>query len=158
MNLAFKQILVATDFSGPSALALEYAQTLARRFGAALVAVHVVEDPFPIAPEFDPPEIASYRTRLVEEARRKLADTVAAVSDVEVSAEVLVGTAARRIVDAAAAHGSDLIVMGTRGRGAVAALLMGSIAERVVRTADCPVMTVHDPRGAAAEARARLAS
>ena len=158
MNLAFKRILVATDFSEPAGLALEYAQTLARRFGATLVVVHVLEDPFPIAPEFDPPEVAAYRTGLVEKARRELAHAVAGVADVEVHTEVQVGSAAGRIADAAAAHQADLIVMGTRGRGLVAAWLTGSVAERVVRTADCPVMTVHASREAAAEARARLST
>jgi nucleotide-binding universal stress UspA family protein len=155
MNLGFKTILVATDFSPPSALALEYAHTLARRFGAALVVVHIIEDPFPVGAEFYPPEVDSYRTRMVEKATRELADAVAPVNDVKVSPEVLVGSTARRIIEAAAVHDADLIVMGTRGHGAMAALLMGSVAERVVRTADCPVMTVHDPRAAAKEARAR---
>jgi nucleotide-binding universal stress UspA family protein len=158
VNLAFKQILVATDFSAPSALALEYAHTLARRFGASLAVVHIVEEPFPAGSEFYPPEIAAYRTRLIDEGTRALANAVAAITDVTISAEVLVGATASRIVEAAAERQADLIVMGTRGRGAVAALLMGSVAERVLRTADCPVMTVHDPRAAVEQARARLAS
>jgi nucleotide-binding universal stress UspA family protein len=153
MNLGFKQILVAIDFSEPSALALEYAQTLARRFGATLVVVHVVEEPFPVASGFSPHDIAAYRMRLVEQAKRKLVRAVATIAGVGIVAEVLVGTTARGIVEAAAAHDIDLIVMGTRGHGAAAATLMGSVAECVVRSADCPVMTVHDPRGAAEEAR-----
>jgi nucleotide-binding universal stress UspA family protein len=157
MNRGFKRILVATDFSAPSGLALEYAHTLARRFGAALLVVHVVEEPFPVGAEFYPPEVASYRTRLIDEATRELAAAVATLTDVEVKAEVLVGTTPRKITEAAAVHEVDLIVMGTRGRGAVATWLMGSVAERVVRTADCPVMTVHDAR-AAVEERARLAT
>ena len=158
MNLGFKRILAATDFSAPSALALEYAHTLARRFDAALVVVHVVEEPFPVGSEFYPPEVASYRTRLIETAKGDLANAVATITDVDVTAEVLVGTTARRIIEAAAVHDADLIVMGTRGRGAVAAFLMGSVAERVVRTADCPVLTVHDTRAAAEAARDRLAT
>jgi nucleotide-binding universal stress UspA family protein len=155
MNLAFKQILVATDFSEPSELALEYAHTLARKFGAALAVVHVVEEPFPIASEFSPADVASYRTRLVDEATRELSGAVSALTDVPVRAEVVVGSTAQGIVEAATERGADLIVMGTRGRGAVATLLMGSVAERVVRTADCPVLTVHRSR-AAAEECARL--
>ena len=158
MNLAFRHILVPTDFSEPSALALEYAHTLARRFGATLAVVHVVQQPFPVGSEFDPPDVAAYRTRLIEEAKRELVRAVATVSDVDVVAEVLVGATARTIVEAAAQHQADLIVMGTRGRGALATRLMGSVAERVVRSADCPVMTVHDPCGAVEDARARLAS
>jgi nucleotide-binding universal stress UspA family protein len=156
MNLGFKQILVATDFSAPASLALEYAHTLARRFGAALRVVHVVEEPFPIGSEFYPPEIASYRTKLVEEATRKLADLAPAAAEVPVHAEVLIGPTARKILEAAILHRADLIVMGTRGRGAMATFLLGSVAQAVVRAADCPVMTVHDPQ--AAEERDRLAS
>jgi nucleotide-binding universal stress UspA family protein len=52
---------------------------------------------------------------------------------------------AAAIVDYAAQHAIDLIVMGTHGRGAISHLLMGSVAERVVRTAGCPVLTVHHP-------------
>ena len=145
MNLGFKRILVATDFSEPSALALEYAHTLARRFDATLVVVHVVEDPFPVGAELESPDIAAYRTTLVERAKRELARAVAAVSDVEVHAEVLIGTAARRIVEAAAQHQADLIVMATRGRGAVASWLTGSVAERVVRASQVPVVTTRHP-------------
>lgn len=58
--------------------------------------------------------------------------------------EVVAGTATRRILDVADESSADLIVMGTRGRGAIVTFVMGSVAERVVRMADCPVMAVHD--------------
>jgi len=158
MNLAFKRILVATDFSAPAALALEYARMLARRFEAELLVIHVVEDPFPIRAEFDAPDIAAYRQRLVDDAKRDLATAVAALTDVAVRTEVLVGTTTRRILDAANESSADLIVMGTRGRGAIVTFVMGSVAERVVRMADCPVMAVHDVHAAALLDRARLAT
>jgi nucleotide-binding universal stress UspA family protein len=158
MNLAFTTIIVATDFSPPSALALEYAHTLARRFQAGLIAVHVVEEPFPVGAEFYPPEVALVRTRLLDDAKRELEEAVAGLDDVDLTAEVLIGPTARRIVECAATHDADLIVMGTRGRGAVATFLMGSVAECVVRTATCPVMTVHDSGRAAAEERERLST
>ena len=158
MNLAFRTILAATDFSASSALALEYAHTLARHFGAHLVVVHVVEEPFPVGAEFYPPEVASFRTRLLDDAKRELASVAAGLDDVASSVEVQIGPTARRIVECAAAHDADLIVMGIRGRGAVATFLMGSVAERVVRTATCPVMTVHDTGQAAAEERERLST
>jgi nucleotide-binding universal stress UspA family protein len=158
MNLAFRTIVVATDFSPPSALALEYAHTLSRRFHAGLLVVHAVEEPFPVGAEFYPPEVALFRARLLDEAKRELADAVGSLDDVDVTAEVLIGPIARSVVECAAAHDADLIVMGTRGLGAVATFLMGSVAERVVRTATCPVMTVHDGGRAAAEERERLST
>jgi nucleotide-binding universal stress UspA family protein len=155
MNLAFKRIVVATDFSRASDLAVQYARTLAVRFGASMHIVHVIEEPFPISPELYIHEIPDFRERLVKEARRQLDVSLGEVPDVQVTSEVLIGTVARRIVEAAAAADADLIVMGTHGRGALGHLLVGSVAERVVRTAGCPVLTVRDPQaasGAAAKA------
>lgn len=150
MNLAFKRIVVATDFSRASDLAVQYARTLALRFGATVHIVHVVEEPFPISPELYVHEIPDFRERLVKEARRQLDVTVQEVPDVPVTSGVLVGTVARRIVEAATSADADLIVMGTHGRGALGHLLVGSVAERVVRSALCPVLTVRDPQAATA--------
>jgi nucleotide-binding universal stress UspA family protein len=82
--------------------------------------------------------------RAVEEAQQHLASTLAGLEGPEVIGQVLVGLAPKKIVEYAADHDVDLIVMGTHGRGALAHLLMGSVAERVVRTAPCPVFTVRD--------------
>jgi len=158
MNLAFKRILVPTDFSAPAALALEYARMLARRFEAELIVVHVVEDSMPIGAEFDVPEIAAYRRRLIDDATRELAVAVAALTDVTVRTAVLTGRTTRSILDAANEYSADLIVMGTRGRGPIATFVMGSVAERVVRMADCPVMAVHDVHAAALLDRVRLST
>jgi nucleotide-binding universal stress UspA family protein len=152
MNLAFKRIVVATDFSRASELAVQYARTLALRFGASMHLVHVVEEPFPISPELYIHEIPDFRERLVTEARRQLGVSVAEVPDIAVTSEVLIGTVARRIVEAAATSDADLIVMGTHGRGALGHFLVGSVAERVVRTAGCPVLTVRDPQAGTAGA------
>ena len=142
MNLAFKTILVATDFSDASTLALEYARVLAQRFGAGLRVLHVVETPHPIGSEFYVPEVESVTEHAVQRAQQQLAATLAAVSGDDVIGQVLVGNAARKIVEYANDHDIDVIVMGTHGRGAIAHLLVGSVAERVVRTAPCPVFTV----------------
>jgi nucleotide-binding universal stress UspA family protein len=147
MNLAFKRIVVATDFSPASDLAIQYAQALAHRYKASIHVIHVVEEPFPITPELYIHEIPDFRERLVTDARRQLEQAIAGI-DVSVTSEVLVGTVAGRIVEAATAADADLIVVGTHGRGAIGHLLMGSVAERVVRTAPCPVLTVRDPQGA----------
>jgi len=84
--------------------------------------------------------------RLPEEAETELVRASATITDLKVTTEVLLGHIATSIVDAAAANQTDLIVMGTHGHGAMLHLLMGNVAERVVRTALCPVLTVREPK------------
>lgn len=144
MNLAFKTILVATDFSDASTLALEYARVLAQRFGAGLRVLHVVETPIPLGSELYVPEVMTVSERAVHEAQQQLAVTLAHVTGDDVIGQVLVGNAAKKIVEYASDHDVDVIVMGTHGRSALAHLLMGSVAERVIRTAPCPVLTVRE--------------
>jgi len=148
--ILLKQILVATDFSEPSDAALAYGRELARTFGAQLTVLHVAEN---IAARaygadgfvFAEPELQ----RDVETAARRQLDAQLSDEDrAQLRAEGVVLTAnstAVAIVGFAQETKVDLIVMGTHGRGAVAHLLMGSVAERVVRTAPCPVLTVRHP-------------
>jgi len=159
MNLAFKTILVATDFSDASKLALEYARVLADRFDAGLRVLHVVQTPMPMGSEMYVPEVMTVAERAVQEAQEQLASTLAQLDGDNVIGQVLTGLAPRKIVEYAADHDADLIVMGTHGRGALEHLLMGSVAERVVRTAPCPVFTVRDTealRWAPAKAEATM--
>jgi nucleotide-binding universal stress UspA family protein len=149
MNLAFRKIVVATDFSPPSQLALQYAKALATRFGAALHLVHVVEEPFPTGVEFYMPDMSSFRERRVTDAERRLTEIIADIGMADSTCEVRVGNPARRITEIASDRDADVIVMGTHGRGPVAHFIMGSVAERVVRTAGCPVLTVRDTNAAA---------
>ena len=155
MNLAFKTIVVAADFSPPSELALEYARTLAKRFGASLQLIHVLAEPYPLGVEGYVPDVANLRKSLLHNAHQRLATSLAAMPDDGMTGEVLVGNPARRIIEAAASKNADLIVMGTHGRGGVAHLLMGSVAERVVRTAPCPVLTVRETDASKADLPAR---
>ena len=84
---------------------------------------------------------------MLHEAQARLAyRAVAPTGEVRVRHEVLFGDGAKTIADYAAIRGCDLIVMGTHGRTGVAHLLMGSVAERLVRTAPCPVFTVRQRR------------
>jgi nucleotide-binding universal stress UspA family protein len=126
----FNRILVPTDFSPASDAALDYARILAAKFGASLQLLHVIDDP-------------SASTFLAQ-ARERLARTISATDRARLHAtsEAFVGTPAPAIVDYATATGTGLIVMGTHGRTGLAHLLMGSVAEQVVRTAPCPVLTV----------------
>jgi nucleotide-binding universal stress UspA family protein len=144
--IALKNILVATDYSESAGVALAYGRDLARTFGARLHVVHMVEDVMlRYSPEvgFASPELqknletAANRDldRLITEDDRRTLTVIPAVqSCVNIPAA---------IVDYARANTIDLIITGTHGRGAVKHFLMGSVAERVVRTATCPVLTVH---------------
>lgn len=143
------RILVPTDFSPASDAALGCARRLATRFGASLHLLHVLEDP-PVGGTFgsefylaDSPDM---RTARLNDARDRLAHRMMPVdrSQVHATPEVIFGQSAQTIVDYAADGDVDVIVMGTHGRGGMAHLLMGSVAERVIRTAPCPVLTVRD--------------
>ena len=143
--VALKNILVATDFSEPSAVAMAYGRDLARSYRARLHVLHVVEDVtvrYSTEVAFALPEI---QADLEKAARR---DLEALITDddrktLEVTPVVATGVnLAQAVVDYAREQAIDLIVTGTHGRGAVKHLLMGSVAERIVRTAPCPVLTV----------------
>jgi nucleotide-binding universal stress UspA family protein len=146
----FTRILVPTDFSEPSEAALEYAKGLAARFGASLRLVHVVEDPIvtgAFGAETYVPEPIGFSAALRADAEQRLATllTPADLGTLRATTEVLSGPSASTIVNAARELGVDLIVMGTHGRTGVVHALMGSVTERVVRSAPCPVLTVHAP-------------
>jgi universal stress protein A len=148
MTPDIKRILVPVDFSAGSHRALDYAHGLAVKFDAALHLVHVCEMPGMMTPALDVYAVAhsDWSRRLGEEAERELTRTAAALTDVTVTTEVLFGSPARSIVEAAGTNTADLIVMGTHGHGAVMHALMGNVAERVVRMAACPVLTVREPK------------
>lgn len=142
-----RHILVPTDFSTTSDAALEYARDVADRFGASLHLLHVLQDPFvngPLVSEAYLTDTPGVRTTILDEARARLAHRLGPLDQQTFSAhaEVVFGQGADTIVEYAADRGIDLIVMGTHGRTGMAHLLLGSIAERVVRTAHCPVLTV----------------
>src|SRR5688572_20449843 len=145
------RILVPTDFSTTADAALEYAFVLADRFGASLQLLHVLADPFMadgMAAETYVLDVPALRDAMLQDARERLAHRAAPreKTTTRIETEVLFGHGARTIAEYAAERGADLIVMGTHGRTGVAHLLLGSIAERLVRTAPCPVLTVRHPR------------
>jgi nucleotide-binding universal stress UspA family protein len=135
------QILVATDFSDASHVALDYGRALARTFGASLHVLHVMENTFLRAVPGNPyllkaAAVKHLTERITDDDRTQLN----AVTTLETS-----DNPADEIVKFAAGHDIGLIVMGTHGRGTMALLLAGSVAEKVVRTAPCPVLTVRHP-------------
>lgn len=142
----FTRILVPTDFSLTADAALDYARALAAKFGASLHLLHVLEDPVtsgPLTPTSSL-EASTFQSTLLDDARLRLAHRAlpGPLAQMRATTDAIAGTATRAIVEYAATHGIDLIVMGTHGRTGVAHLLIGSVAERVVRTAPCPVLTV----------------
>ena len=139
------RILVPTDFSVHADAAMRYALELARRFNATVHLLNVVEDPLAAgvwSSEIYTAEIAGLQINLVRDAEKRLCASVPQNAGT-VTCEVRRGPAAKQILEAARECGSDLIVMGTRGRTGVAHVLMGSVAEKVVRLASCPVLTLH---------------
>lgn len=148
--MTIRRVLVATDFSEASNAALTYGRELAGRFGATLHVLNVVQEIYVdilgaenyvgIAPDF--------QQQIEDDARARLKELVVdrdqsgpSITPVVVTASapafVIVGYAREQVI--------DLIVMGTHGRGGFAHLLLGSVAEQVVRLAPCPVLTVRHP-------------
>jgi universal stress protein A len=144
------KILVPTDFSATADAALEYAKVLAGQLGVSLHLLHVFSDPYAVAahaPDVYATVPPTLRERALEEARECLRQRLTAEEEERFhgTCDIVCGLTARQIVAYADDNAIDLIVMGTHGRRGVAHLLLGSVAEHVVRTATCPVLTVRDP-------------
>jgi nucleotide-binding universal stress UspA family protein len=149
------RILVPTDFSPSADAALGCARRLAARLSGSIRLLHVVEHPgfdASYGSELSFPEVAVVREEQVDHARTDLShrSSLDGHSRVRVTSDVLLGPSSTMIADYAGDNGFDLIVMGTRGRGGFARLLIGSVAESIIRTAPCPVLTVKDSETAAA--------
>lgn len=141
-----KTIVVATDFSKHSAAAIDWAADLARRYSASLNVVHVVQPFVPYAPGFGTYVPADVDQIALGEAKKTLDEIrsrVEALGATEVSTEVVQGTPGQQIIEQVAAKHADLLVVGTHGHTGLKHLLLGSTAEKLVRTAPCPVLTVH---------------
>lgn len=145
--VTLKNLLVATDFSEPSNVALVYGRDLARSYGARLHVLHIVEDlTMRYASEVGlmPPDL---QKDLEARARRDLAAVITDDDRRTINVEPVVASemsVAEGIVTYAKQHAIDLIITGTHGRGAFKHFVMGSVAERVVRMAPCPVLTVRE--------------
>ncbi len=139
---AVRRILVPLDFSELSEEALRYARELALTYGARLDLLHVVEDiSLPSAYGAGPVDIVV--PEVVENSERYLADLADRVLGHEhVVAHVIPGYAVSTILDFTDRNDIDLMVIATHGRSGVERLMMGSVAERVIRRAQCPVFTV----------------
>jgi nucleotide-binding universal stress UspA family protein len=147
--IALRRILVPTDFGEPSTKALLYGRALCSAFGATLHVLHVVEDPFVVGAAVHGylAAVPDLRERALADGQRRLDEALpeeerrAAGMD----SAIRMGHPCEEILRYAGDKDIDLVVMGTHGRSGVAHLLLGSVAERVVRTAPCPVLTVRHP-------------
>jgi nucleotide-binding universal stress UspA family protein len=147
--IKINNILVATDFGTASETALTYGRQLARNFGARLHVMHVVENALLWAGvDSGGVDLTMLQAQLQESARDKLRSLLTDEDRRELRAVTAIRTQnnpAFAIVEYAKSENMDLIVIGTHGRGAMAHLLMGSVAEKLVRIAPCPVLTVRSP-------------
>lgn len=134
-----QKILYPTDFSSPGRTALEMASCLAHDRGAKLLIVHVEEPPT----AYGGGELYyGVQEPNVEELQRMLSEVVPTHPSVPYEHRLVMGSPAIAIVELAEKEGVSMIVMPTHGRSGLMRLLMGSVAEEVVRKAKCPVLTV----------------
>ena len=144
----FRKILAPTDFSAPAEHGLRLAANVSRSYDGSVTILYVYDPMSYALPDGYVLYTSAQLSRMVAEFERRLADAQRLVLDagaVHVETRLRQGIAPSEIADFAAEGDFDLIVMGTHGRTALAHLFLGSVAERVVRTAPCPVLTVRAP-------------
>jgi nucleotide-binding universal stress UspA family protein len=145
---SFDTILFANDFSENSEYAFDYALTLAKKFDARLIIIHVINEPVDLRGFYVPhisfenleKEIAESAEKMMEKFCRTRAKDYAKVETVVIS-----GIPNEEIIRKAGETGAGLIVLGTHGRKGLDHILFGSTAERVLRSAPCPVLSVRMP-------------
>jgi len=138
--MKLERILLATDFSPPARAAEDYAMSLASDWSARLTVMTVLEFPPGMDPEY--PLNQHYLTQRMSEATDELAELKqrSLRRRIQVGTRIATGIPSLEINQAAEEEDSDLIVVGTRGKSGLAHVLLGSTAERVIRTARCPVL------------------
>jgi len=146
VDMGFKKILVATDFSDYAARAIEYAEVLCKQFGSEILLLHVIEsftysltDSMTVIGHDQ--ALSATAEALLENLQNRLLAEGFSVEGV-----VTHGRAYKEIVEKATEEASDLIVIGSHGRTGMEQLLLGSVAEKVVRLANCPVLTIPGKR------------
>jgi len=144
--ISIRRILAPTDFSDNSTRAVRYAAELAAKFEAELVLLHVVQDLALVLPDAVMPTAVATPNLddMIAAAKTGIANLVGSLhlSELNPMAEVRVGSPATEIVAAAADLKADLLCVSTHGRTGLAHFLLGSVAEKIVRHAPCPVLSV----------------
>ena len=146
--IKFERILYATDFSESSEHAFQYALTLARQFNSRLIVLHVINEPVDLRGFYVPHISFENLEKEIELGAEKMMARFCSTHIVNFdNYETLIvsGIPYEEILKKAQEHQAGLIVMGTQGRTGLDHLLFGSNAERVVRKALCPVITVRHP-------------
>ena len=148
MELSIKKVLVPIDFSDYSKSALKYAVNFAKSFGADITLIYVVE-PIIYPPDFSMGQIAipavnTEWDQVAQEELTKLAKNEIS-SDVKVKTIIKTGKPFVEIIETASDENIDLIIISTHGHSGVEHILFGSTAEKVVRKAPCPVLTLREP-------------
>jgi nucleotide-binding universal stress UspA family protein len=141
LTLEIKRILFPTDFSPFSEKALPFARSLAKEFGATLVVFHATEIPV-VMPEALPDSAIVLGPELHDESRQLVQKICEGITEVTTEGEVSIGAAHREIGKYAKDSAVDLIVIPTHGRSGIGHILFGSTAEKVVRVAPCPVLSI----------------
>ena len=147
--IKIEKVLVATDFGEAADAALHYGREFARTFGAQLHVLNIVENAAMfLGPEAVGLDFARVQADIEAGAQQALARVVTAEDREQLQAVTAIragGATAFEIVAYAKQAGIDVIIVGTHGRGPMGHLMMGSVAEKVVRMAPCPVLTVRHP-------------
>lgn len=145
---SFTKILTAIDFSENSECAFDYALTLATQFNAELMLVHVINEPVDLRGFYVPHISFEQLEKEIEEGAVKMMETFCQErlgTFANYKTAIVTGIPYDEITAAAVKMDASLIVLGTHGRTGLDHILFGSTAERVVRTAHCPVLTVRLP-------------
>lgn len=140
MTISISKILVPTDFSETAEKAVTYGVELAKRFNAKLDLLHAFDEVILYAPT----TADVYREKFEAGIQEDLDKVTSKMEGVEVESVMRRGAPFVEIIRYAKENDVDLIVIGSHGRGAVMHMLLGSVAEKVVRKAPCPVLTVRD--------------
>ena len=140
--MEIKKILVPVDFSENSKKILGSASDIAEKFGAALSVVFVVQSFDDYSGFFVPHmPVAQFEEEMVQGAEQKMASFLSDYAGLE--SKVLVGDVGEEVVRHAEDAGIDMIIMGTHGYRGIEKVMFGSVAEKVVKTAPCPVLTIN---------------
>lgn len=146
--IALKNIVVATDFGEAAGTALAYGRDFARAFSARLHVVHVVDDVSAnamVGMAAPPLDLRTVQANFEDDARQALGALVTDDDTRTLDVRTVMirnHDPARALLDFAREVSADLIIVGTHGRGALAEFFLGSVAQRVLRIAPCPVLTV----------------
>jgi nucleotide-binding universal stress UspA family protein len=144
----FEKILTAIDFSASSDFAFEYALTLAKQFQAELTVMHVINEPVDLRGFYVPHISFEQLEKEIEEGAEKMMEKFCATKMgdfTRYTTLVVAGIPYEEVLRKAEETGASLIVLGTHGRTGIDHLIFGSTAERVVRSAACPVLTIRMP-------------